>query len=131
MNPKKHVNAISVIFDKEIPEEEKMVVIPKKSCDEKAIKISALFESKIVDPSNEIKYKKQMVVAYKPKIPYPVTLVRDRSQDEMKKFIEISKNLKINFPLCDFLLRVSKYDKYLKEMLTKKKRIDKASTHLG
>lgn len=48
----------------------------------------------------------------------------------MRKSIEIFKQLKVNLPLCDLLLQVPKYAKYLTQMLMKKKRIDNASTHI-
>lgn len=54
------------------------------------------------------------------KILYLAAIVRDRSQDDMKKFIEILIQLKINLILCDLVLQIPKYVKYLKEMLTKK-----------
>lgn len=43
--------------------------------------------------------------------------------------MNIFKQLTINLPLCDFLLQVPKYTKYLKEMLMRKRKVDKASTH--
>lgn len=46
----------------------------------------------------------------------------------MRRFLDILNQFKTNLPLCDFLLQVSKCEKYLKEMILRKKRLDKAST---
>ncbi|KAI5653175.1 hypothetical protein M9H77_30362 [Catharanthus roseus] len=62
VNLTEHVNAISVIFDKDFPKKEKVMVVQEKSCEKNAIE----------EPN-----KKLVVEAYKPKIPYPEALVHD------------------------------------------------------
>lgn len=73
-------------------------------------------------------FEMRVAEEFKPKIPYPTALTKHRSKDKMRKFIDIFKQLYINLPLCDILLQVLKYAKFLKEMLSKKKKLDEAST---
>ncbi|KAI5683134.1 hypothetical protein M9H77_04362 [Catharanthus roseus] len=92
VNLREHVNAILVRFGEE------------KSCVEKERRSSDTLDSKSLESSQEEKNEKPAIVEYKSKIPYSVALVRDRSQGNMRKFIEIFKKLKINLSLCDLLL---------------------------
>ncbi|KAI5657880.1 hypothetical protein M9H77_26673 [Catharanthus roseus] len=105
VNLSKHVNVILVRFDEEVPKEEKVMIIQEKSCVEKERRSSESLNSKVLEPSKEKKNEKPMTAEYKLKIQYPVALVHDCSQDNMGKFIEIFKQLKINLPLCDILLQ--------------------------
>ncbi|KAI5683363.1 hypothetical protein M9H77_04591 [Catharanthus roseus] len=48
----------------------------------------------------------------------------------MREFINISSQLKLNLPLCVFLLQVPKYERHLRDMTTKKDKLHDASTHM-
>lgn len=52
-----------------------MAVIPKKGYSEEAMKILVTLESKEVEPSEEGMNEKPKIVAYKPKIPYPLFVI--------------------------------------------------------
>lgn len=54
---------------------------------------------KDVETSRERMSKKPMVEVYKPKVIYPATLVHDHSNDEMKKCIDMFKQISINISL--------------------------------
>ncbi|KAI5653559.1 hypothetical protein M9H77_30746 [Catharanthus roseus] len=93
VNSREHVNAISARFDEEIPKEEKVMIVQiEESCIKKERRSFGTLDSK------------PPIVEYKLKIPYPVSLVRDRNQENIRKFIEIFKQLKINLPLYDLLM---------------------------
>lgn len=56
----------------------------------------------------------------KKNIPSPRALVENHKQGKMREFIKIFRQLQVNLPLCDLLLQVPKYARYLKDMLMKK-----------
>ncbi|KAI5676880.1 hypothetical protein M9H77_07830 [Catharanthus roseus] len=90
----------------EIPKEEKIVetqAISSKKEETKALNIST---SQKGQGTNS---KGPEIEAYKPKIPYLLALNRDRSKDKMRKYPNMQN--------------------ILKEMLSRKRRIDKASTY--
>ncbi|KAI5669425.1 hypothetical protein M9H77_19278 [Catharanthus roseus] len=47
----------------------------------------------------------------------------------MREFIKIFSQLKLNLPLCDFLLQVPKYVRQLRDMIMKKDKLCEASAH--
>ncbi|KAI5680962.1 hypothetical protein M9H77_02189 [Catharanthus roseus] len=103
--PRENVNAISVTINEEIPTTKKEgMIIEEGSCTEVERRSSEKMGKK-----EEHKGKwKSTSASYKPKIPFLDTLVRDRNQDEMREFLKIFGQLKINLPLCDLLLPVPK-----------------------
>ncbi|KAI5672693.1 hypothetical protein M9H77_13057 [Catharanthus roseus] len=91
MKQRDHVNVISVRFNAKVPEKEKVVIVPKKSCNEEAWEVSTNPKSKEVEISKKGINRKPTVVAYKPKILCPTAIVRDRSKDEMRKLVPNSQ----------------------------------------
>lgn len=77
--------------------------------------------------AKEERKKKSIITTYKPKVPYSTAPFCERSKGEMRKFTDIFKQLKINLPRCDVLLQMTKYAKYLTQMLSRKKKIVKVS----
>ncbi|KAI5652357.1 hypothetical protein M9H77_29544 [Catharanthus roseus] len=48
----------------------------------------------------------------------------------MREFIKSFSQLKLNLPLCDFLLQVPKYARHLRDKIMKKDKLREASTHI-
>src|SRR3954462_10183607 len=55
-------------------------------------------------------------------LPFPGRSKKQAEEKHYKKFLEIFRSLHINIPLADALEQMPKYAKYLKDMLTKKKK---------
>ncbi|KAI5682062.1 hypothetical protein M9H77_03290 [Catharanthus roseus] len=66
----------------------------------------------------------------KHKVPFLEALVRGRKHKEMREFIKIFPQLKLNLPLYEFLLQVPNHGRHLNDMITKKDKLHDASTHL-
>src|SRR3954462_1825342 len=67
----------------------------------------------------------QQVKEYQKKydrIPFPGRLKKQMEEKHYKKFLDIFRSLHINIPLADALEQMPKYAKYLKDMLTKKRK---------
>ncbi len=57
-------------------------------------------------------------------VPFPQKLKQSLEDKNFLKFIEVSKKLHINSPFAEALANVSNYFKFLKEILSKKKRLE-------
>ncbi|XP_022847548.1 uncharacterized protein LOC111370071 [Olea europaea var. sylvestris] len=73
--------------------------------------------------------------AYMPPIPFPQRLQRQptaeqktKLEKEAMKFLEILKKLHVNIPFIDAILQIPNYSKFLKEMLTKKRKMPEHET---
>ncbi|GJS03037.1 hypothetical protein Tco_0319545 [Tanacetum coccineum] len=61
---------------------------------------------------------------YKPKIPYPQRLRKEKMEAQYGKFLDIIRSVRINVPLIDVLAGMPNYGKFLKELISKKHKIE-------
>ncbi|GKA67913.1 reverse transcriptase domain-containing protein [Tanacetum coccineum] len=64
---------------------------------------------------------------YKPKIPYPQRLRKEKMEAQYGKFLDMIRAVRINVPLVDVLARMPNYDKFLKELISNKHKIEQIS----
>ncbi|GJW39117.1 reverse transcriptase domain-containing protein [Tanacetum coccineum] len=64
---------------------------------------------------------------YKPKIPYPQRLRKEKIEAQYGKFIDMIRAIRINVPLVDVLARMPNYKKFLKELVNNKHKIEQIS----
>ncbi|XP_076929792.1 uncharacterized protein LOC143594348 [Bidens hawaiensis] len=67
------------------------------------------------------------VRTYVPPIPYPGRLKNQKMEEQYGKFLELFKQLHINLPFLDALKEMPKYAKFLKEVLSNKKKLEELS----
>ncbi|XP_076944609.1 uncharacterized protein LOC143615351 [Bidens hawaiensis] len=67
------------------------------------------------------------VRTYVPPIPYPGHLKKQKMEEQYGKFLELFKQLHINLPFLDALKEMPKYAKFLKEVLSNKKKLKELS----
>ncbi|KAL4282299.1 hypothetical protein GQ457_03G019160 [Hibiscus cannabinus] len=67
-------------------------------------------------------------VEKRPPPPFPQRLKNQKQDYQFKKFIDIPKQVHINLPLVEALQQMPNYAKFLKDMVTRKKRIEKFET---
>ncbi|KAL4397156.1 hypothetical protein AHAS_Ahas01G0163700 [Arachis hypogaea] len=60
---------------------------------------------------------------YKPKMPYPQRLQKETKDKQFSKFLEIFRKLQINIPFAKVLEQMPIYAKFMKDLLSKKKRL--------
>ena len=70
--------------------------------------------------SCELKLKEK-VQAYTPVVPFPHRLKKARREEQFSKFLEIFKKIEINIPFLGAINQMPNYEKFLKEILSKKK----------
>jgi len=61
---------------------------------------------------------------YKLKILYPSRLKTDQDNEQYRKFLGIFKQLHINIQFAEALAQMPKYAKFLKDLLTNKRKLE-------
>ncbi|KAI3811300.1 hypothetical protein L1987_21021 [Smallanthus sonchifolius] len=64
---------------------------------------------------------------YKPAIPYPGRLMREKKNEQRGRFLEMFKQFHINIPFVEALTQMPKYAKFLKDLLSNKKKLEDLS----
>ncbi|KAK9075476.1 hypothetical protein SSX86_003800 [Deinandra increscens subsp. villosa] len=64
----------------------------------------------------------------KPRIPYPERLEKEKMEEQHRKFLSLFKQLHINLPFVEALASMPKYAKFLKDLLSNKKKLKELST---
>ena len=72
--------------------------------------------------SNDHK-KKEGVPAYTPAVPFPQRLQKSRREEQFSKFLDIFKKIEINVPFVEVISQMPLYAKFLKDILSKKRKI--------
>ena len=65
---------------------------------------------------------------YVPPVPFPQRLKKKEGDAQFKKFLEMFKQLHINVPFAEALEKMPKYAKFLKDVLSKKRRFNEFET---
>ncbi|GJY17033.1 reverse transcriptase domain-containing protein [Tanacetum coccineum] len=66
--------------------------------------------------------------AYKPQIPYPQRLNKEKIEARYAKFLDMIKEVRINVPLVDVLAGMPIYGKFLKDLVSNKSKMEQIST---
>ena len=72
--------------------------------------------------SNDQK-KKEGVPAYAPAVPFPQRLQKSKREEQFSKFLDMFKKIEINIPFAEVISQMPLYAKFLKEVLSKKRKI--------
>ncbi|GJY93705.1 reverse transcriptase domain-containing protein [Tanacetum coccineum] len=64
---------------------------------------------------------------YKPNIPYPQRLRKEKKEAQYEKFLDVIRVVRINVPLIDVLPGMANYGKFLKELISNKHKIKQVS----
>ncbi|XP_021729725.1 uncharacterized protein LOC110696680 [Chenopodium quinoa] len=65
---------------------------------------------------------------YMPKIPFPQRLAQAKLEKKISKFLDILKKLHINIPFLDAISEMPSYAKFLKDMLSNKRKLEENTT---
>ncbi|XP_022859966.1 uncharacterized protein LOC111380597, partial [Olea europaea var. sylvestris] len=133
VNPKEQVQAITTKSGVQLPEIH--VKRPERKEKEKMGEEAGKeieFEQP-TDKENERKEKPAVrapspVKAYVPPILFPQRLQRKKLDNQFAKFVEIFKKLHINIPFADAIAQMPSYAKFLKEILSNKRKLEEHET---
>ena len=67
--------------------------------------------------------KKEGVPAYAPAVPFPQRLQNSKREEQFSKFLDLIKKIEINIPFAEVISQMPLYAKFLKEVLSKKRKI--------
>ncbi|XP_031120246.1 uncharacterized protein LOC116023388 [Ipomoea triloba] len=67
---------------------------------------------------------------YQPPLPFPGRVRKSIDKTQYGKFLELLKQLHINVPFLDALGQMSRYAKFLKDLLTNKRKLEESTTVL-
>ena len=62
--------------------------------------------------------------AYQPLIPFPQRLKQSKLDSQYAKFLNVFKNLEINIPFAEALAQMPHYAKFMKDIISKKRKLD-------
>ncbi|GJU94822.1 reverse transcriptase domain-containing protein [Tanacetum coccineum] len=77
--------------------------------------------------SKQTKSDQPPLKVYKPKIPYPQRLRKEKMEEHYAKFINLIKEVRINVPLVDVLAVMPNYGKFLKDLVSSKSKMEQFS----
>ncbi|XP_073120421.1 uncharacterized protein [Henckelia pumila] len=112
-NPKEQVKAIELRSGKTVEPEQKSEKEPETGTSKKTSGKSSIStppptsQSKIVVPP-----------------PFPAALKKAKLDSQFGKFLEVFKKLNINIPFADALMQIPSYAKFLKEILSNKRKLE-------
>ncbi|XP_070046906.1 uncharacterized protein [Nicotiana tomentosiformis] len=64
---------------------------------------------------------------YMPALPFPQKLYREKLDKQFERFLDMLKQVNVNLPFTEVLSQMPAYAKFLKEILTKKRKIEETS----
>ena len=67
--------------------------------------------------------QKEKFQAYTPTVPFQETLQKAKKEEQFYKFLEIVKKIEISILFADVITKMPNYAKFLKDILSKKKKI--------
>ena len=67
--------------------------------------------------------KKEGIPVYTPAVPFPHRLQKSRREEQFSKFLNIFKKIEINIRFAEVISQMPLYAKFLKEILSKKRKI--------
>ena len=76
----------------------------------------------------KVKLKAPPIQPYKPPVPYPQRLKKKEHDQQFVKFFKRFKTLYINMPLVECLAQMPKYAKFLKDLISNKKKLQEFET---
>ncbi|CAL1401956.1 unnamed protein product [Linum trigynum] len=79
-------------------------------------------------PEDEAPKPQPVVAEYKPKLPFPTMIYKDRLEAEFDNFSSMLRKLHVQVPFMEALSLMLRYAKFLKELLSKKRRLSELAT---
>ncbi|XP_022875808.1 uncharacterized protein LOC111394287 [Olea europaea var. sylvestris] len=133
-NPKEQVKAITTRSGVQLPEihvKRPATVIEKApTMDEEQVdELDKAAEENQVESSDSPQVKATAPVkAYVPPIPFPQRLQKHKLDKQFQKFLDVFKKLHINIPFAEALAQMPSYAKFMKDILSNKRKLEDNET---
>ncbi|XP_017227876.2 uncharacterized protein LOC108203452 [Daucus carota subsp. sativus] len=126
VNAQEHCKAITLRSGKELPE----VRVPELSdatLPPKKRKSYQITVEIVDDPKDDIAPKAH-VKQYVPPIPYPQRLTNRKLEKQYEKFLKMFREIHISIPFADALAQMPLYAKFMKQVLSNRKKLEAVET---
>src|SRR5436190_8324865 len=120
-NPKEQVNAVTLRSGKQLEEPQPK---PTEKRSEES-HVEEIIKEKEPDEPKKIEQNK-----YEDRLPYPNRLKRVHDEKQYSKFLDMFRSLHINVPFADMLGQMPKYAKFLKDIISNKRKLKAFETVL-
>ncbi|XP_027342961.1 uncharacterized protein LOC113855516 [Abrus precatorius] len=110
-NPREQVNTVTLRSGRTLQEK------GKQEIEKDAVEEEDKCQEEIVE-------KPPVVKEFIPPLPYPARLKKDKDDEQFGKFLSLFRQLHINLPFVDALAQIPKYAKFLKDLLSNKKKLE-------
>ena len=94
-------------YSSEVAEEEKNAKIQQKQ-----------------QAEEEVLNNMEEVQAYKPQVPFPQRLQKAKLEEQLSRFLNMFKKMEVNIPFSEALTQMPHYDKFMNDILSRKRKID-------
>ncbi|XP_074283840.1 uncharacterized protein LOC141608379 [Silene latifolia] len=115
----------------EMPKDDADLVIEESNVNDKIadpLPIADDSTSSTAKKSNADKEKKAVEPPIVIKLPFPARQLNTKLEQQFGKFIKLVKNLQVSIPFTELITQVPFYDKFMKEILTRKRSFDEVET---
>ena len=136
-NPKEHCNAITLRSGRIVQQKEELREEGEKEKEKEEELKNEKYESekKLEREKNREKKRKEEMSKWEKlkdnpyaRIPYPGRLMKQEKEREFARFLDVFKKLHINIPFAKALEKMPSYAKFVKELLSKKRRLEEDKT---
>ncbi|XP_057249215.1 uncharacterized protein LOC130590682 [Beta vulgaris subsp. vulgaris] len=123
--PKAHINAVILRNGNEL--QDHPLKEPSKRTVEETVQTKKVVENEIVEEEKK-EPTPTPIRPYTPPVPFPQRLARAKLEKKYGKFLDILKKLHINIPFLEAISEMPSYAKFLKDMLSNKRKIEENAT---
>ncbi|KAL2921987.1 Protein hu-li tai shao [Bienertia sinuspersici] len=129
---KGQINAVTLRSGKELEEPPMKALEPttgeeKDNSNDVAIDLEKEVEQEVVK-GKEKEPITVPIAPYKPPVPFPQRLAQAKLEMKYGKFLEVLKKLHINIPFLDAISEMPSYAKFLKDILSNKRKLEENTT---
>ena len=82
----------------------------------------AIEKEKLAELHPKQQGRKEGVKTYNPPVPFPQRLQKEKLEEQFSKFLNMFKKLEINIPFSEALTQMPHYAKFMKDLLSKKRK---------
>ena len=127
---KEQCKAITLRNGKELNQSiRKSVVVPNPSTEEEVVaEKEELMKEQKDDKEGPAKPMGEKKVSQIPPLPFPQRFQKQKLDKQFSKFLEVFKKLHINIPFAEALEQMPSYVKFMKEILSKKRKLEEFET---
>jgi len=118
-NAKAHINSITLWDGKQLQD----TVVKDKNIEGEMESVKPQGEKAIGENENPLDSP-----THKPKVPFPLRLAKPSLEEQFNKFVDMLKRICINIPFEESLSQMPLYAKFLKDIFSKKRKIEHNET---